>query len=267
MKFSRGWAEAALLAIAALATSGARAEETPICTDRPAKANAVCTVPRGKVQLEASAVGWSLTRLGDTRTELLTVGSSFLKLGLSSRSDLQVGFTPYARLTAKQDGRRERLSGAGDVLVRYKHRLTRDGARFQAGVILFMKLPTAKKGLGNDKLEGGLAVPITFTLAGPVTMTVGPELDLLADTDGRGHHAAIVNLVNLSAPVARKLTLAGELWTNFNFDPSGTARQISADAALAYAASRNIQLDSGANLDLTRETPDVELYIGASMRF
>ena len=49
--------------------------------------------------------------------------------------------------------------------------------------------------------------------------------------------------------------------------PAGTVKQASADAALAYAVSNRLQLDAGANLGLTRETPDVELYVGASVRF
>jgi hypothetical protein len=73
--------------------------------------------------------------------------------------------------------------------------------------------------------------------------------------------------LNLSAPVAPRLTIAGELWTNSNFDPAGTAKQASADAALAYGVSDNLQLDGGANFGLTRSTPDVELYVGTSIRF
>ena len=94
-----------------------------------------------------------------------------MKLGLSSRADLQLGFTPYARLTAKKGGERERASGFGDVMVRYKHRVTSDGARVQIDVIPFVKLPTAKRPLGNGKVEGGIAAPISFALTGPVTMS------------------------------------------------------------------------------------------------
>ena len=253
--------------LAALPAAGAPAESSPICTDRPAKANAICTVPAGKLQFEASVWGWSLTRSGDTRTELATAASSFLKLGLSRRSDFQIGFTPYVRVAVKQNGKREVLAGSGDMLLRYKHRLTHEGARFEAGVIPFVKLPTAAKGLGNNELEGGLAVPISFALPGSATMTLGPEMDLLADADGDGHHLALVNLVNVSAPVAPKLTLATEIWTNFNFEPAETVRQASADAALAWAVSSRVQLDAGANFGLTRATPDVELYLGASVRF
>lgn len=250
----------------AAATAAAQAAPAPICTDRPTKANAVCTVPAGRVQLETSAAGWVLTQADGTRSELVTIGPSFVKLGLSDRSDLQVGFTPYARLTVEQDGSRDRVSGFGDVVVRYKHRLTSDSAKVQAGVIPFVKLPTAERGLGNDKLEGGIAVPVSFALAGAATMTLGPELDVLADSDGSGHHFAVVNLVNVGIPVADRLSFAGEIWTNFNFDPADTLKQASADAALAYAISNDVQLDAGANLGLTRDTPDLEIYAGASIR-
>lgn len=243
------------------------ATATPICTDRPTKANAVCTVPAGRIQVEANALGWTLTRVEGTRTELLTVASSVAKFGLTDRSDLQISVTPFAELTARAGGGSSRASGFGDVLVRYKHRLTGPDAPVQLAVIPFVKLPTAAEGLGNDEIEGGLAVPISFTLAGPVTMTLGPELDLIADADGSGRHLALVNLINIALPAAPRLTAVAELWTNFNFDPAGTVEQASADAALAYAASDNLQLDFGTNIGLTEQTPDLEIYAGLSFRF
>lgn len=130
-----------------------------------------------------------------------------------------------------------------------------------------MKLPTAARGLGNNKVEGGLAVPVSFAVAGPVTMTLGPELDALVDADGSGRHIGVINLVNLSAAVAPKVTIGGELWGSWNLDPAGAIRQATVDAAIAYVASNDLQLDLGANLGLTRQTPDLELYAGASILF
>lgn len=251
-----------LLALLALAEAA-----PPICTDRPTKANAICTVPPGKVQLESSLAGWTLTKAGGVRTELLSVGSTVVKLGVTERSDLQVGVTPFARLTVEYGGSRTRISGFGDLLVRYKQRLTGGGSKAQLAVIPFVKLPTARRDLGNGKVEGGIAVPVSFALAGPVTMTLGPEADLLADSDGDGRHLALVNLVNFAGPIAPRLTLAGELWSNINFDPSGTLKQASADVSLAYSVSGDFQLDVGASLGLTGDTSDIELYIGASSRF
>lgn len=255
---------AMLLTVLAAAAAGST---PPICTDRPARANAVCTVPPGRFQVESSLAGWSLTRSEGTRAELFTIGSSVLKLGLTATSDLQIGVTPYARLSTRDPNGRGRTIGFGDIQVRYKHRLTRDEAPVWVAAIPFVKLPTASHGLGNGELEGGLAVPISVAAGGSVTVTFGPELDLLADADGHGRHLAVVNLINVAGPLAPKLTIAGELWTSFNFDPAGTIRQASADAALAYAVSDEIQLDVGANLGLARATPDVEFYVGASLRF
>lgn len=247
---------------ALLAASAAGAEEAPICTDRPTKANAVCTVPTTAWQLETAAIDWLRLEQSGSETETLLLGASVLKLGVSERSDLQIGFTPLVRVTS--DG--ERDSGFGDALVRYKHRLTSAESLVQVAVIPFVKLPTARTGIGNGKVEGGLALPVSIALSA-ATLTFGPEADWLADADGHGRHTALVNLVNLSALIAPGVTVAAELWSNLNFDPDGTIKQASADAAIAYAVSHAVQLDAGVNAGLTRDTPDIELYAGISTRF
>jgi len=257
----------ALAAIALpMPVPAAEPEETPICTDRPTKANAICTVPVGKWQLESSAASWSRTATDGVETKVTTVGSSVLKFGLSDRSDLQVGMTPFVRVETEAAGAKSRHSGFGDLTVRYKHRLTADSAPVQVAAIPFVKLPTADGDIGNGNVEGGLALPISMA-SGPVTVVLGPELDMLADADGDGHHPALVNLVNVAGPIAPGLTLVGELWTMTNFDPADRVTQASADAALAWLVNNRLQLDIGANYGLTRNTADVELYAGASIRF
>jgi len=256
------WAAALLAAPAAVS-----AEETPICTDRPAKANALCTVPVGKWQLESSIAGWARTETDGSETKILTLSSSVVKFGLSDRSDVQVGFTPYVHAETNAGGVKADASGIGDLTVRYKHRLTADNAPVQVGVIPFVKLPTADGDVGNGKVEGGLAVPVSIATGSPVTVALGPELDMLADTDGDGRHVALINLLNVSGPVASRLTLAGELWTMTNFDPADTVTLGSADAALAYLVDDEVQLDVGANFGLNSNTADVELYAGLSFRF
>ena len=245
-----------------LALASAAQDQAPLCTDRPAKGNSVCTVPVGAWQLESTAVGWSRLESAGSETETLMIGSSLVKYGLGDRSDLQLGITPYARALSEGSA----VAGFGDITVRFKHRFTGAAAPVQVAMIPFVKLPTAKRGIGNREVEGGLAIPISFALAGPVTATLGPELDVLADSVGGGRHLAIVNLLNLSRQVASRLTLVGELWTSLNLDPAGTVTQASADAALAYSVTSNAQLDFGANLGLTRETADVEVYVGISLR-
>jgi hypothetical protein len=238
------------------------ASEPPICTDRPTKANATCTVAPGRLQIETAAIDWTLTKAGGSETKSLALGATAIKFGIDDRSDLQLLVTPFVHL--KTGG--ASISGFGDVTVRYKYRITAGGMPVQIALIPFVKVPAAKKGIGNGKVEGGLAMPLSLGL-GSATLTFGPEIDVLADNDRSGRHVAVVNLVNLAVPVATGLTAVGELWSNFNFDPAETVKQASADAALAYAVSNRMQLDAGANFGLTRDTADVELYAGISTRF
>lgn len=265
MRHMRWWLALALWPLAQ-AAAAADPGEPPICPDRPTKGDGVCTVPVGRFQVETGLADWTVTDAAGVRTEILALGGTFVKLGLSDRSDLQIGFTPLVRVDVTEAGERSRTSGFGDIVVRYKYRLSADDAKLQVGVIPFIKLPTATSGVGNGKVEGGVAVPMSFNL-GKATIGLGPEVDLLANADRSGRHVALVNLVTVSAPVTPKLTAAVEIWSSFDLDPAKTVKQASADAALAYAVSNDLQLDLGANVGLTKATPDFEAYAGVSVRF
>lgn len=128
--------------------------------------------------------------------------------------------------------------------------------------------PTAGRAVGNRKLEAGLALPIDYAIANsPFSIALGPEVDWLADDDGAGHHAAMIQVVGVGAQLTPRLNVGADLWGQWNWDPAGTTRQASADGAAAWLVSDNFQIDGGANFGLNRQTPDVELYAGVSTRF
>jgi Putative MetA-pathway of phenol degradation len=250
------------------ASSVAAAEDMPICPDRPSKANGTCTVPAGHFQIETSLVDWTREGFPGGHMDFTMWGSSVVKYGLSSSSDVEFGFTPFESLRMREGGISGRASGFGDLTVRLKQRLTGDEAPLQATLIPFAKLPTAKHDLGNGKVEGGLTVPVSTALGkSGVMLTLGPELDLRADADEHGYHAAMAQLVNFGFAATTQLTLSAELWGQWDWDPDGTVRQYSADGSIAYLVNNDLQLDAGANLGLNRNTPDVELYAGVSKRF
>lgn len=251
----------------ALIAAPAFADEPPICTDRPSKANSVCTVPQGRWQIEAEAYNLTRTEAGGVTVEFASVANTTVKYGLDSRSDVEVSWSPFVERTARVGGVTNRASGAGDAYVRYKRRLSPDSAAVDVAVIPFLKLPTARRVFGNGAFEGGVALPVSFPAPGGFSVALGPEIDLLVDADGEGRHANLVNLVNVSRPVTDRLTVIGEVWSAMNFDPSGRTGQASADFALAWAVSGNAQLDAGANFGLTGDTPDWQIYFGASRRF
>lgn len=254
------------LAVLALAAAAA-APDLTICADRPSKANGTCTVPVGHWQLEVSGADWARTRDSGGQVDVTSIGQTFVKLGLGDHSDVEVGFTPYVGIRTSGGGMHDHVSGIGDVVVRYKHRLTGPDSAVQVGLLPFVKLPAAGHDIGNGKVEGGVAVPANFAGPGGVTVTIGPEVDALSDSDGHGYHAALTNLVNLGISASDKVALSAELWNNLNFAPHGTIRQWSADASVAILPTKRVQLDAGANFGLSRATPDVELYAGASVLF
>ena len=131
-----------------------------------------------------------------------------------------------------------------------------------------MKVPTAKRPLGNGKWEGALLLPIGYSIPKtPFSIALTSELDWVADSDGHGHHAAMAQVASLGWQASERLSLAAELWAAWDWDPAGTVRQASADGSVAFLVSNDVQVDAGANLGLNRQTPDIELYTGISVRF
>lgn len=249
-------------------TGAAAADEQPICADRPGKATSACTVPAGHWQVETGLADWTLQKSGGERDTSLVLGETTVKYGLTANSDIELDVTPWQRATSSGPGFRDSASGIGDVNVIYKHELTKSDAALQVTLYPYVKIPAAKRSLGNGKWEGGLLIPIGYSIGkSPFSIGLTPELDWVADADGRGHHATMVQVASLGWQISPKVNVSGEIWGQWDWDPAGTTRQASADGSVAYLLSNSVQLDAGANFGLNRNTPDVELYAGVSKRF
>ena len=62
--------------------------------------------------------------------------------------------------------------------------------------------------------------------------------------------------------------LSGEVMARIrDEDPEGHATTLTGGVSLGWQPSGSTQFDVGANLGLDRNSPDVELYIGAARRF
>jgi Putative MetA-pathway of phenol degradation len=253
--------------VAQIAVPTASSATGPICTDRPTKSNFACTVPKGQVQIEADGFNWLSNSAGGGRTDQLLFTNPTVKYGLSDSSDIQLNWVPFTRFRSRDAaGRVSTLSGVGDVTLRFKQRLTDPAAAFQLALLPFVKLPTARAGIGNGKVEGGMAVPVNYSVPGGWTITLGPQLDVLADVDGEGHHLGLTGLINVAKQMGA-FTLYNELWTSQNFDSGGTVRQYSYDVSLAWLPKPVLQFDIGANIGLNAATPDLVAYVGVSTRF
>ena len=251
-----------------LARPAAADDKTPICADRPGKATSACTVLQGHWQIETGLADWTLQKRPGERDTSLVLGETTFKYGLTDASDIEVDITPWERDSSRVGTMHESASGIGDVKVIYKQRLTRSDAPVQLIAMPFIKVPTANHSLGNGKWEGGLLVPVGYSIPkSQFSIGLTPELDWVANSDSHGHHLAMEQVASLGWSATDKLNLSAEIWGGWDWDPLGTTRQASADASAAYLVSNDVQLDAGANFGLNQATSDVELYGGVSVRF
>lgn len=239
----------------------------PICTDRPTKSNAACTVPEGMMQIETDLFSWTRIASGPTRADVLVYTNPVVKYGIGPNSDIQLSIAPLVEVRTRAGGQTASQSGVGDLTLRFKQRLSGPDDKVQVALLPFVKAPIAESGIGNGEWEGGLIVPVQMPVGG-ATLTLAPQLNLLAGAMApEDRHLEFQGVVNLAVPINARTTLAGELWTSQNWDPSGTVRQYSVDAAVSHLLNDELQIDIGGNFGLNRDTPDVQIYVGVSARF
>lgn len=261
------FAQNAAPATTAAAPAAATASAPTLCTDRPTKATSACTVPQGMLQFESDLVNWTRNSDGGVRTDTVLYTSPLIKYGVTDSTDIEASITPYETIRTHDSTGSSSIHGVGDLYLRIKQRLTPTDAKAQFALEPYVKVPTARLGIGNRKVEGGLIGTGVFSLADGFSLTLTPEVDALLDGDGHGHHAQYVGAFNIGKTLSSKLTASAEVWTAQNEDPDGHVKQYSADFAVAYLASPLLQLDAGTNIGLDRATPDVQAYVGVSTRF
>ncbi len=269
--FAGAFAALAISAPGAGLAQDAPAKLRDLCTDRPTKSTGPCTVDPGHFQVESDIFNVVIDHTGgvDTNTYLFT--NPTLKYGVTRTVDLEVSLAPVVEVTTRDraTGAKTDTTGIGDLYLRAKLNLAGDdGGTIGFALVPYLKLPTARAGIGNGAVEGGLLAPLSLSLPARFSLSLTPELDLLKDQSGDGRHANIVNLIGLSRP-AGPLTLAAEVWSDVNFDPAGTVTQYSADLGLSWIPAKqpDLQFDGGVNFGLNRVTPGVQAYIGVSHRF
>lgn len=254
--------------IVALSSASEAADDQPICADRPGVATPTCTVPPGTVQVEIAIVDWVHDRSDAVHADGLAIAQSALKFGISDRFHIELDISPYLRERESNPVTRSTASGFGDMRIAAKYRLSADGSPVELAVLPFLKLPTARRALGNGEVEGGLIVPVSYAIPhSSLSIGLSPELDLAVDGDGSGRHLAMSQVVGLSFPLGRKLSGSAELWGSWDFDPGGTVRQYGLAASGAYLVSNDLQVDAGVAFGVSRDAPDLELYSGLALRF
>jgi hypothetical protein len=241
-----------------------------LCTDRPTKSSGPCTVDAGHFQIESDLINVTFQRKGGVTTDTYLFTDPTLKVGLTNALDGEVSIAPVQTIVTHDHGADATLTGIGDLFGRLKWNIVGvDGGDLSISLSPYIKLPTARHGIGNGTVEEGLLIPAQVTLPAGWSLIVNGELDALKNQNDTGRHINYVGILCLNHPLSKTLTGSVELWTDVNDDPNGVVRQSSFDLAAAWipAATPNIQFDAGVNIGLNNATPGAQVYLGASRRF
>jgi hypothetical protein len=244
----------------------AHSQEAPICADRPTKSNNACTAEPGTWQLETDLFNGSFQRSGRITTDTYLVTNPTLKYGIAPALDLEANMVPYEIMRMHDASGTHTLSGIGDLFLRAKYEPLADGP-VQFAAIPYVKLPTARDGIGNGAVEAGASMPVNITLSDAWSLGFSPEFDALKDASGEGRHFNTSQTMEVGYALPADLTLNAEVWGDWNADPAGTSPQYSLDFAAAKLLTKTFQIDGGVNIGLNRATPDLQLYAGLATRF
>jgi Putative MetA-pathway of phenol degradation len=261
------WIGCGLGVLCAIFAAAAAADDaSPICADRPTKSNNACTVPAGSWQLETDLFNGTFQRAGGVTTDTYLLTNPTLKYGIAENWDVEANLVPYEIVRVHNGAGTQTLSGIGDLFLRVKVDAIPQGA-VQVGLLPYVKLPTARAGIGNGAVEAGVSVPVNIALSEKWSLGFSPEFDALKDADGGGRHFNTSQSAVVGYALPGDVTVNAEVWGDWNVDPAGTVRQYSADFGVAKLLTKTFQIDGGVNFGLNRATPDVQLYAGLATKF
>lgn len=168
------------------------------------------TVAPGKFLLETDAVSLVLDRDGEDRYTGLLAGSVLLTTGLTSNWDIQIGAELFVSQRYESGSFKERNTGVGDVYLRTKYRFLANDF-VSAAILPYAKIPTNSGRVGNDFVEGGVALPWeTYVFGGFLTINSMVDVSRVRNADDTGYETLIYASSSLSKEITKFLTLYAE---------------------------------------------------------
>src|SRR5580704_5396557 len=115
-----------------------------LCTDRPTKSTAPCTVDAGRWQVESDVYNFTTQTTGGVTTTTQFVTNPTLKLGITNTLDFEVNIAPYELVTTHDSSvaSTTTLGGVGDLFLRAKWNLLGDdGGNLGFALVPYVKIP------------------------------------------------------------------------------------------------------------------------------
>ncbi len=242
-------------------------------TDRPDKTEGPFTIDAGHFQIEADILNHTYDRYNPARSDMhvetVRIASVNLKAGLCNNVDLQLVLDTYESVRTHDlaSGAVQKNRGFGDLLIRAKwNAWGNHGGATAFAVMPYLKLPTNQDNLGNGSVEGGAIFPFAFELPQGWNVGVMTQWDVVRDASGSGYHPEFLNSITFSHDIIGHLAAYAEFFSAVSAE-SGSDWIGTIDVGLTYGLTKDIQLDGGLNIGVTRPADDLNPFIGLSWPF
>jgi len=238
-----------------------------LSTDRPDQTESPYSVDAGHWQIEFDFANYTYDHEAGVRTDTLNVSPVNVKLGLTNSTDIQFVFDSYSRERVRAAGTTTTTRDWGDLTIRVKHNIWgNDGGDTAFAAMPFVKVPLQIGDAGNDLVEGGLILPLAVSLPRGWGMGLMTEFDLLADQTGNDRHLEWINTITFSHDITSQLGGYVEFVSAHSYE-NGNDWIAQVDLGLTYAINADTQLDAGCNFGANREAPDVQPFLGLTLRY
>jgi hypothetical protein len=244
-----------------------RSELRALSTDRPDQTESPFSVDAGHIQVETEGVSYGVTREAGVTMSELHIMNMNVRLGITDFMDFQVVLLPFVMVRAKAAaGPSVGTEGFGDTALRAKINLIgNDDGDFGLGLLPFVTLPTSSSaGLGIDKAEYGLALPMGLALPGEFALGAMLEVDLVNGVTA-DYVAEVTETLTVGHALIGDLGGFVEVVSTQTFE-GGTDASFELHGGLTYGFTPDVQLDGGVFGTLVGSGEDLRGFMGLTIR-
>lgn len=237
--------------------------------DRPGLSHDPTTVDAGHVQIETGGFEhvWDPRGAGEKTTRRWIYAAPTARVGVLNWLEFQAGVPIYNVLRETSSDDRTRASGFGDVNVGAKlNLLGNDGGDHILALLPNVKIPSAARGLGNDRAEYFLAAPYNYNITKELALTIEPSVAALRNDANTRYRDSYGLIVGLDQTLFKTVVASIEVQSQISSDRK-TATTWAVSPSVAWFATKDLQLDAGLVVGLNKATPRWDPYVGVSMRF
>jgi hypothetical protein len=257
--------------LCALAASGARAgDDEPIAPDRPGVAESSQVVGKGRLQLETS-LQWERERGGDLHTRTLSM-PTLLRFGVGETTELRLETDGRSVIHASDpsSGAHATVAGWADTSLGFKWHVSDQQGEGLAGapslgVLLHADLPSGSSELRGHGVRPSLRLAAEWELADGYSIDVMPGLGQDSDEQGKRYGYGVL-AATLQKEFGGRVHGFVELAALQIARASHGGTQPVVDTGLTYLVNKDCQLDVSLLHGLNRQSPDLALAFGLSVR-